>query len=455
MRMRDELIASLEKLKSEGLVDEAKEARMRKEIDGPLEHRVVDRHYKPKELPGLYNHSDMEKFYDYKPMVTPEMNLKSLEELLKRDEQREKDGFPKKIRLGKIARPGIGGKQKIIVVPTTQEEKFVHDELPDPEYDDSEEESDDGEFGGTGDEGEGEGGAGSDDGGNHDVESNAYEIGKILTEKFKLPNLQDKGKKKAIVRYKYDLTDKNRGSGQVLDKKDTLREIIKKNLGLGRIADIDRVDTSSLLIDPNDMIYQIMSREIEFESQALVLFLRDYSGSMWGSPTEIVVHQHLYLYSWLMYQYKELVETRFAVHDMMAKEVPDFYTYYNIQAAGGTKIVSGIEFLNDIVEKENLAKDYNIYVFYGTDGDDWPDGSNKLVTELERMLGYVNRLGVTVVGNGFNNDSDTEFEKQVNDAKLIETYPNLMKLNKIGHDGGEDAIIEGIKHLVSEDGKGV
>lgn len=53
----------------------------------------------------------------------------TLDELLERDKKREQDGFKRKIRIGRIVKPGSGGKEKIIVVPTTVEEKFVHDDI--------------------------------------------------------------------------------------------------------------------------------------------------------------------------------------------------------------------------------------------------------------------------------------------------------------------------------------
>ena len=41
--------------------------------------------------------------------------------------QREKDGFPRKIRVGRLIKPGKRGKEKVVIVPTTVEEKFCHD----------------------------------------------------------------------------------------------------------------------------------------------------------------------------------------------------------------------------------------------------------------------------------------------------------------------------------------
>ena len=48
-----------------------------------------------------------------------------------------------------------------------------------------------------------------------------------------------------------------------------------------------------------------------------------------AKPTELIGSQHVLIYSWLLYQYAMQVESRFILHDTEAKEVPDFYTYYN------------------------------------------------------------------------------------------------------------------------------
>jgi hypothetical protein len=69
-----------------------------------------------------------------------------------------------------------------------------------------------------------------------------------------------------------------------------------------------------------------------------------------------VVTQHVLIYSWLLYQYANQVESRFILHDTEAKEVKDFYTYYNSKVAGGTKVASAYRLVNEIVKEENLAR---------------------------------------------------------------------------------------------------
>ncbi|MCX6583839.1 MAG: DUF444 family protein [Candidatus Aminicenantes bacterium] len=412
-------------------------------------------------MKGIYDYHDLAVLQDFPDNSAGAytLRIRSLDELLERDKQREKDGFPRKIRVGKLIKPGRGGKDKIVVVPTTEEEKFVH-HMP------TDEESGEGESsGGTGqgEEGEvigeqpvhqpgeaGEGGAGEGGGETHEMESSAYDLGKILTEKFQLPNLKDKGKKRAMARYSYDLTDRHRGFGQFLDKKATLRKIIETNIHLGNIPDVGNIDTTGFLVSPKDKIYRILSREKDYESQAMVFFMRDYSGSMSGKPTELVVGQHVLIYSWLIYQYARQVETRFILHDTEAKEAPDFYTYYNSRVAGGTKVASAFHLVNEIVEKEGLQKDYNIYVFHGTDGDDWDTDGKTTVPEIERMLKYTNRVGITVARNSFSASRETDMERYMKLSGLLLKRPVDIRMDAMQDDADETRIIEGIKKLISE-----
>ena len=392
------------------------------------------------------------------PKISYTTCLKSIDELLERDKQREKDGFPRKIRVGRLIKPGKSGKDRVVVVPTTVEEKFIHDPSFSPE-----EEGD--PSGGTGDGQEGEvigeqpvrdqdgesgEGPGEGKGGQHEMESSAYDLGKILSEKFELPNLKDKGKKRSLTRYTYDMTDRHRGFGQILDKKATLRQVVETNINLGNIPDIDDIDPTRFLISPGDLIYRILSKEKDYESQAMVFFLRDYSGSMAGKPTELVVAQHVMIYSWLLYQYEKQVESRFILHDTEAKEVKDFYTYYNSKVAGGTKVASAFHLVNEIVEKENLVQDFNIYVFHGTDGDDWDTEGKETIPEIKKVLAYANRVGISIAAHTTAKGSETEVEKYLKASDLLEKRSKLIRLDVMGKDADEPRLIEGIKKLIGE-----
>lgn len=390
------------------------------------------------------------------PRENQRTNLRILDELLERDKIREQDGFPRKIKVGRLIKPGKVGDGKISVVPTTVEEKFVHDDINFPEEEGTSGGAGEGEEGEViGEEpiherGEGEGGAGEGEGGVHELESDAYDLGKILTEKFELPNLQNKGKKRSLSNYTYELTDTHQGVGQLLDKKSTLKQILDSNIMLGNVSPEGEIRSEDLVISPDDKIYRILSREKDYESQALVFFIRDYSGSMWGKSTEIVVAQHVLIYSWLLYQYSRQVETRFILHDTEAKEVQDFYTYYNSKVAGGTKIFSAYKMVTDIIEEESLYRDYNVYIFHGTDGDDWDSDGRQTLPALKNMLNYANRIGISIAQDKFLGFK-SNLQNYLEFSNLLNKRSNYLRADIIPENADENRLIEGIRHLTSEE----
>jgi len=446
-------------LKNRGLT-QAQENKILAELHGDHNHDVLDLHKinQPIHKDHLYSYSDLLFLQQQtRPYVSYQNYLKSLDELLDQDRKREDDGFPRKIRVGRLVRPGKGGKEKIVVVPTTVEEKLIHDRSVQSEDDDDAAggagEGDEGDVIGEqpvhSSDGSGEG-PGEGEGGAHEVESSAYDLGRILTEQFELPNLKDKGKKRSLTRYTYDMTDRNKGYGQILDKKATLKNIVETNIHLGNLPDPNNIDPTRFLISPSDRIYRILSREKDFESQAMVFFLRDYSGSMTGKPTELVVSQHVLIYSWILYQYARQVETRFILHDTQASEVDDFYTYYNSKVAGGTRVASAYQKVNEIVEKENLISDYNIYVFHGTDGDDWDAEGKEAIPELKKIITYASRVGITIAQRTSGYQSGTsEVQEYLEKSGLLMDYPELIRLDVVSDDSNESRLIESIRNLIS------
>lgn len=408
------------------------------------------------EFPAPPDFPDRKPVSFFNTTLNSTSSIKSLDELLKRDKQRKKDGLPRKIRIGKVLKPGKNGQKKVIVVPTTIEEKLIHDKnFREPRQPSDSSGSGDGKEGEVIGEkpvqqGGGEGkGAGQGESGKHEVETEAYNLGKILTEQFELPNLKDKGKKKSLTKFTYELTDKNKNYGQLLDKKATLKEIIKTNIGLGNIAKINESKTEDLILSPADKVYRILSREKSYEAQAVVFFIRDYSASMSGQPTKKVVTQHIMIYSWLLYQYSGQVESRFILHDTEAKEVDDFNTYYNSQVAGGTRIASSYKKVNQIIADENLVDNYNIYIFQGTDGDDWDSKGEETVPELKKLLRRTNRIGITIVKNTYHKNK-SEVEQYIEDSNLLQSHSDLLRLDVLPENAEEQRIIDGIKELTSE-----
>ncbi|MGD1973150.1 MAG: hypothetical protein PVG73_03715, partial [Desulfobacterales bacterium] len=205
--MKPKLIDLYNRLKKNGITPE-QDQRMRLELEYTGTHDLPEDN-----SPGAGSTSatsgsrDIYAFHDLTDLQgmtamrsTPTVSIRSIDDLLQRDNQREKDGFPRKINVGRLIKPGKSGKDKIVIVPSTVEEKFLHDTSFKTDEDPSNGGSGDGEEGDVigeqpvreqdGQEGEG---PGQGEGGQHEMESNAYDLGRILTEQFELPNLKDKG----------------------------------------------------------------------------------------------------------------------------------------------------------------------------------------------------------------------------------------------------------------------
>lgn len=402
------------------------------------------------------------------------VSLESLADLFKRDQQREKDGFPKKIKF----RRTLAGPGRVISVPYVEEEKLFHSWF-EPKHLVSGMVAADGDDGGN-DEGEentgsgpgevgdvighipirgsGEGGGGDNQAGNepgdHVLEEEAYETGKRLSQRLQLPNLKEKVKKVPTDEYTYDLTDRHRGAGQVLDKKETLKRIVRTNLLLGNM-DPDNLDIENMIVGPEDRTYRVLSRERVWKSLAVALFLRDYSGSMHGEPTQALVSQHLMIYAWLLVQYEKRVIPRFFVHDTEAREV-SANEYFGLQAGGGTLIPAGYREINKVVEGEGLETNYNIYLFQGTDGDDWDSSGGEdreAISEIKKILGYVNRMGVTLFKHPYyeKNNQQTTFETYVKKGGFLERR-DVFRMHTMSPIGITEAKNEeALKTLIAQD----
>ncbi|MFP4656898.1 MAG: DUF444 family protein, partial [Candidatus Woesearchaeota archaeon] len=319
---------------------------------------------------------------------THDHSVSTLQDMIERDKQREKDGYPKIGKVGKFTVPSKKGNGKVIIVPHIEEARFEHDPSYSPPGLVGQGDGEEGEVIGEeqakdadseDDSGQGPGGEGESE--EHGLIVDIAEYGEMISERFNLPNIDERGKKKTLPIYYDKLRGLRKGFGSHLDEERTMEEIIGTNLILGNIDDDGTVDFDNLVVSPDDFVYWTYAETKDYESQALVFFMRDYSGSMSGLPTDVLRQQHLTIYAWLLYNYNEKVESRYVLHDTEAFEVPDFNTYWRKQTAGGTKVMSGLKYLNDTIKNENLARDYNLYVFYGTDGDDWPGEEEETINE--------------------------------------------------------------------------
>jgi uncharacterized sporulation protein YeaH/YhbH (DUF444 family) len=105
--------------------------------------------------------------------------------------------------------------------------------------------------------------------------------------------------------------------------------------------------------------------------------------------------------------------------------------------------------VNKIIDENNYAKDYNIYVFYGTDGDDWDSSGKKTIEAIKALLPKINRLGITVAKNSWTTANQTTIEKYLEKSGLLQTHKDVIRIDSFASTNvQEERIIKGIKKLI-------
>ena len=114
-------------------------------------------------------------------------------------------------------------------------------------------------------------------------------------------------------------------------------------------------------------------------------------------------------------------------------------------------IVSGYKKINEVVEGEALESDYNIYVFQGTDGDDFDWEGKQTLPELRKILGYANRMGVTLFKAPWFEDRKTAFEQYVEAGDIL-SRRDVFRMHIMSPDNvTEEQNVEALKVLIAQD----
>ncbi len=209
-----------------------------------------------------------------------------------------------------------------------------------------------------------------------EVDVELEELAKILGEELELPNIQPRGKK-SISSQKDKFTGIRRtGPESLRHFKRTFKQALKRQISMGQY------DPDDPFVVPvrEDRRYRSWKTTVEPESNAVIIYMMDVSGSMGQEQKEIVRIESFWIDTWLRSQYKS-IESRYIVHDATAKEV-DQHTFFHMRESGGTKISSAYELCNRMIEEEFPPDEWNIYPFHFSDGDNWGGDDTRRCLEL-------------------------------------------------------------------------
>jgi uncharacterized sporulation protein YeaH/YhbH (DUF444 family) len=116
------------------------------------------------------------------------------------------------------------------------------------------------------------------------------------------------------------------------------------------------------------------------QSNALMIFIMDVSGSMGDEQKELVRIESFWIDTWLRTQYDGL-ESRYIVHDATAREV-DRDTFFRTRESGGTMISSAYRLCAKMIAEDFPASEWNIYPFQFSDGDNWSSDDTLACMEI-------------------------------------------------------------------------
>ncbi|HEY4521585.1 MAG TPA: DUF444 family protein [Candidatus Paceibacterota bacterium] len=244
---------------------------------------------------------------------------------------------------------------------------------------------------------EGENGKAGNAPGHHilEVDIEKEELARILGEELELPRIKPKGKNKIEV-------EKDRYSGISTVGPDSLRrfkrtykEALKRQISSGEY-DSQNPKIVPIHKDKRYLSWKVKKRP---ESNAVVIYMMDVSGSMGDEQKNIVRIESYWIDLWIKFNYPGVV-TRYIIHDAVAQEV-DQETFFHTRESGGTVISSAYKLCDKIIDEEYSEALWNIYVFHFSDGDNWSGGDNNLCVQILKtnILPKVNLFGYGQVEN--------------------------------------------------------
>jgi len=218
------------------------------------------------------------------------------------------------------------------------------------------------------------------------------ELAAILGEELELPRIQPKGKPNIVDSHNKYSGIAPQGPDSLRHFKRTFKRALKRQLTTNTYVPGD----PRIIPIKDDERFRSWKKVIEPQSNAVVFYMMDVSGSMGDEQKEIVRIESFWIDCWLRSQYKG-IDNRYIIHDAEAKEV-DHHTFFHTRENGGTRISSAYKLCTDVINEHYPSAEWNTYVLHFTDGDNWGEDDEQALSLLrEKILPNVNLFGYAQV----------------------------------------------------------
>jgi sporulation protein YhbH len=277
------------------------------------------------------------------------------------------------------------------------------------------------------DDGAGKGKSGNGKAGNgegedvYETEITLEELLDYIIEDLDLPNLDRKkyseiitesaGRKRGYQRY---------GINPRLAKKKTVVSKIARQQGkkralreLGENGEMERFPFRE-----EDLRYYRVKKKPKKESNAVLIFIMDVSGSM-DVAKKYLARSFFFVLSRFIRRKYNNIAFEFISHTTSAKRVNE-YEFFHKAESGGTYISSGLNLALQLINEKYPPDMWNIYPFYASDGDNWSEDNERAIkavnelSDISNMVGYAELLPST-----YSTTMYYRFEKEINRKNFL------------------------------------
>jgi len=281
---------------------------------------------------------------------------------------------------------------------------------------------------------------GNEDGGiQYTLEFRIDDIVDWLWEEMQLPNLEAKAGKSRDDDWTREGWDR-RGARSRLDRRRSLKESIKRR-GVQTSAGQD-----SPSFTDDDLRYRQLAKREQPATQAVVILLLDVSGSMGERERQISKTFFFWAIQGLRRQYRQL-DLVFVAHTSDAWEFQE-EEFFRVSGTGGTVASAGLKKVREIIDERFSPSQYNVYLFYASDGENFPSDQPQAALALEDIAKDCNYSGFLEVAPLAGTIPDSEIGKLFLDLARHEDKVGAFRVN------GTDDIWNAVRHFFSSDAVG-
>lgn len=248
-------------------------------------------------------------------------------------------------------------------------------------------------------DGDGQSGMGGTDPGQHilEVDVTLDELADILGEELQLPRIEPKGKHSiTTIKDKYS-SIRQSGPESLRHFKRTFRRALRRMIMSGAYDP----DNPTIVFERGDKLYRSWKPVKKPDSNAVIVYMMDVSGSMGYEQKELVRLEAFWIDAWLRRNY-DGIDSRYVVHDVHAKEV-DREIFFHLREDGGTKISSAFKCCQELLDKHYNSDEWNTYLFHFSDGDNSSESDSRECCRIlkEVLLPRANQFGYCQVASAY------------------------------------------------------